>query len=48
MEFFKKALCVLGGVIAVYAVLWFILWWLFDPPLGCDPELSGDPACKRC
>jgi len=33
----------------VYAVLWFILWficwWLFDPPLGCDPELSGDPAC---
>ena len=49
MKFFKKALCVLGGVIAVYAVLWFILWfilwWLFDPPLGCDPELSGDPAC---
>ena len=33
----------------MYAVLWFILWficwWLFDPPLGCDPELSGDPAC---
>ena len=49
MKFFKKALCVLGGVIAVYAVLWFILWfilwWLFDPPLGCDPELSEDPAC---
>lgn len=45
MNFFKKALCVLCGVIAVYAVLWFILWWLFDPPLGCDPELSEDPAC---
>ena len=45
MKFFKKALCVLGGVITVYAVLWFICWWLFAPPLGCDPELSGDPAC---
>ena len=45
MKFFKKALCVLGGVIAVYAVLWFICWWLFAPPLGCDTELSGDPEC---